>query len=86
METNSEKRWDFVPFEKKYQTEHFDCGYQMLNDYLKKYARQNHEKGIAKTFVAISQEKSLRLEELAEALLDFSELEDLDAWLGYPQE
>jgi predicted transposase YdaD len=27
-----------------------------------------------------------QLEELAEALLDFSELEDLDAWLGYPQE
>lgn len=25
-----------------------------------------------------------QLEELAEALLDFSELEDLDAWLGYP--
>jgi GNAT superfamily N-acetyltransferase len=62
METNSEKRWDFVPFEKKYQTEHFECGYQMLNDYLKKYARQNHEKGIAKTFVAISQEKSLRID------------------------
>lgn len=62
METNSEKRWVFVPFEKKYQTEHFDCGYQMLNDYLKKYARQNHEKGIAKTFVAISQGKSLRID------------------------
>ncbi|HAA27141.1 MAG TPA: flagellar assembly protein H, partial [Cyanobacteria bacterium UBA8553] len=25
-----------------------------------------------------------QLEELAEDLLDFSELEDLDAWLGYP--
>ncbi len=26
-----------------------------------------------------------QLEELAAALLDFSELEDLDAWLGYPR-
>jgi hypothetical protein len=64
MENNSENKWVFVPFEKKYQTEHFDCGYEMLNDYLKKYARQNHKKGIAKTFVAISQsqEKSLRID------------------------
>ena len=33
-----------------------DCGYPVLNDYLKKYARQNHKKGIAKTFVAIPAE------------------------------
>jgi predicted transposase YdaD len=26
-----------------------------------------------------------QLEELAAALLDFSELEDLEAWLGYPE-
>lgn len=26
-----------------------------------------------------------QLEELAEALLDFSEPEDLEAWLGYPE-
>ncbi len=62
MSNNSENKWIFVPFEKKYQTEHFDCGYEVLNDYLKKYARQNHKKGIAKTFVAISQEKSLRID------------------------
>lgn len=33
--------------------ESFDCGVVELNDYLKRYARQNHERGIAKTFVAI---------------------------------
>ena len=62
MDSESQKRWNFVPIDKKYQRGHFDCGYPILNDYLKKYARQNHEKGIAKTFVAISQAKSLRID------------------------
>ena len=31
----------------------FDCGVPELNEYLKKYARQNDIRGIAKTFVAI---------------------------------
>ncbi len=48
-----EQRWDFLLIDKKYQCNHFDCGNPVLDDYLKKYARQNHESGIAKTFVAI---------------------------------
>jgi GNAT superfamily N-acetyltransferase len=32
----------------------FDCGVPALNEYLQRYARQNHESGGAKTFVAIS--------------------------------
>jgi len=31
----------------------FDCGEPALNDYLQKYARQNHESGGAKTFAAV---------------------------------
>lgn len=31
----------------------FDCGVPPLNEYLRRYARQNHEGGGAKTFVAI---------------------------------
>jgi GNAT superfamily N-acetyltransferase len=62
MDNEPEKRWNFVPIHKKYQREHFDCGYPVLNDYLKKYARQNHEKGIAKTFVAISQSNALKID------------------------
>jgi len=50
-------KWQFFPLEKKYQKNHFDCGDQSLNDYLKKYAKQNHLKGIAKTFVALSEIK-----------------------------
>ncbi len=30
----------------------FDCGVFELNEYLRKYARQNHERNIGKTFVA----------------------------------
>jgi GNAT superfamily N-acetyltransferase len=31
----------------------FDCGVAVLNEYLQRYARQNHESGGAKTFVAV---------------------------------
>lgn len=31
----------------------FDCGVAALNEYLQRYARQNHESGGAKTFVAV---------------------------------
>ena len=34
----------------------FDCGVPALNEYLKRYARQNHESGGAKTFVAVAPE------------------------------
>ena len=62
MDSEFQKRWNFVPIDKKYQRTHFDCGYPILNDYLKKYARQNHEKGIAKTFVAIPQSQSSQID------------------------
>ncbi len=32
----------------------FDCGVSALNEYLQRYARQNHEGGGAKTFVAVA--------------------------------
>jgi GNAT superfamily N-acetyltransferase len=32
----------------------FDCGVPALNEYLQRYARQNHDSGGAKTFVAVS--------------------------------
>ena len=32
----------------------FDCGVAELNEYLQRYARQNHESGGAKTFVAVA--------------------------------
>lgn len=38
---------------KQHQKENFDCGEESLNQFLKKYARQNQEKGFGRTFVAI---------------------------------
>jgi hypothetical protein len=61
MASDSEARWNFLPIDKQYQRNSFDCGYQILNDHLKKYARQNHNKGIAKTFVAIPVSGSLKI-------------------------
>lgn len=62
MTSDSEARWNFVPIDKTHQKDSFDCGYTILNDYLKKYARQNHNKGIAKTFVAIPTSGSLKID------------------------
>ncbi|MCL1474516.1 hypothetical protein [Argonema antarcticum] len=45
--------WIFCPIDGSVRRVNFDCGIPELNEYLKKYARQNHERGIAKTFVAI---------------------------------
>ena len=35
----------------------FDCGVPALNEYLQRYARQNHDTGGAKTFVAVAAER-----------------------------
>lgn len=39
----------------------FDCGSSELNDYLRKYARQNHESGGAKTFIAVPPDEPARV-------------------------
>ncbi len=62
MDSIPEARWNFLPIDRKYQRDEFDCGYPVLNDYLKKYARQNHNKGIAKTFVAIPGSGGLKID------------------------
>ncbi|MBC6455930.1 MAG: GNAT family N-acetyltransferase [Hormoscilla sp. SP5CHS1] len=50
--------WTFVAIDGSAKRDNFDCGVTELNDYLKKYARQNHNKGIAKTFVALSADEN----------------------------
>lgn len=44
--------WNFVPIDKKHNRQEFDCGIKELNQYLSRYARQNHVKGINKAMVA----------------------------------
>ncbi len=45
--------WHEEPVSKRHDREAFDCGDKSLNEFLRRHARQNHEKGGAKTFVAI---------------------------------
>ncbi len=62
MKAKSQPRWNFEPISKEHQRKNFDCGYPSLNQYLKKYARQNHQKGIAKTFVATRPDLPLKVD------------------------
>lgn len=45
--------WREEALTRKHRRQQFDYGTQELNDYLSKYARQRHEAGGAKTFVAV---------------------------------
>ncbi len=85
MESHRETKWDFLPIDKKYQKNSFDCGYPTLNDYLKKYARQNHLKGIAKTFVAVPASGGLKVDGYYTVSASIIESEFLpDSYLGQP--
>lgn len=44
--------WQEHPIGRHHDRKTFDCGDDALNEYLRRYARQNHESGGAKTFVA----------------------------------
>ncbi len=46
--------WHEAAISKDYDRNAFDCGERALNDFLQKHARKSHEKGGAKTFLAIS--------------------------------
>ncbi len=60
---------------KSHRRGHFDCGEEPINQYLKKYARQNDERNIAKTFVAINNDNHiLGFYCLSAANIEFSEL------------
>ena len=47
--------WREEPIAKKHDRGSFYCGEPALNDFLKRHARQSHDRGAAKTFLAISQ-------------------------------
>ncbi|NER20633.1 MAG: GNAT family N-acetyltransferase [Symploca sp. SIO1B1] len=58
---NRKHKWDFLPIDKRFQRDTFDCGNRVLNQYIKKYAWQNHQKGIAKTFIALPASGGLKV-------------------------
>jgi len=45
--------WHEEPIAKRHDRHGFDCGQPQLNAFLRDYARQSHERGAAKTFLAI---------------------------------
>ncbi len=45
--------WHEEPINKAHDREAFDCGDDALNEFLRRYARKSHERGGAKTFLAI---------------------------------
>lgn len=45
--------WHEEPVSKKHDRKRFDCGDPAMNDFFERYARQSHESGAAKTFLAI---------------------------------
>ncbi|BBL72750.1 GNAT family N-acetyltransferase [Methylogaea oryzae] len=45
--------WRIEPLARNHIRADFDCGEPELNDYLVKYARQNQDHGLARTFVAV---------------------------------
>src|SRR5215472_17928625 len=47
------RAWHEEPISKKHDRKSFDCGDPSMNDFLQRYARQSHESGAAKTFLAI---------------------------------
>lgn len=53
--------WREEPIGRHHDRKGFDCGSAELNDYLDRHARQNHESGGAKTFVAISSAAPTRI-------------------------
>jgi GNAT superfamily N-acetyltransferase len=53
--------WDEAPIAKRHDRAAFDCGDSDLNLYLQKFARQNHESGGAKCFVAAPSETPARV-------------------------
>nr|WP_251134180.1 GNAT family N-acetyltransferase [Rhodomicrobium sp. Az07] len=46
--------WREEPIGRSHDRKAFDCGVPELNEYLRRHARQNHEGGGSKTFVAVA--------------------------------
>jgi ribosomal protein S18 acetylase RimI-like enzyme len=54
--------------------EEFSCGNEDLDLYLKEFARQNHRKGIGKTFIALDGDCSIGYYTISMASIEFKDL------------
>jgi GNAT superfamily N-acetyltransferase len=72
--------WHEEPIAKKHDRASFDCGEPTLNDFLRRHARQSHDKGAAKTFLAISKSDGktiLGLYSLCPASLEYARVPEI---------
>jgi GNAT superfamily N-acetyltransferase len=53
--------WEETPLARQHDRAAFDCGDADLNLYLQRYARQNHDSGGAKCFVAVPADQPARV-------------------------
>ena len=67
--------WHEEAISRKHDRKSFDCGDTSLNDFLRHYARQSHEFGAAKTFLAIEKadNRSVGFYSLAPAALAYAD-------------
>lgn len=54
-------KWHEEPVAKHHDRASFDCGVAALNEYIRRFARQNHARGSSKTFVAVPDASPSRL-------------------------
>ena len=81
MASKNEPIWNFVPIQKQHKRQEFDCGNQELNQYLRRYARQNDLQGINKAFVATRPDTPLVIDgyyTISSSCIDFSSLPESD--------
>lgn len=72
--------WHEEPIAKRHDRTAFDCGDAALNEFLRRYARQTHEQGGAKTFVAVDDDNPthiLGFYSLSPAAVEFARTPDL---------
>lgn len=63
------------PISKSHNRKDFNCSKPSLNEYLKRHARQNDEKNISKTFIAVNDgNKTLGYYSLSTSSIEFAEL------------
>lgn len=67
--------WHEEPISKRHNRKAFDCGDAALNDFLRRHARQTHDQGGAKTFLAFKDDDAslvLGFYSLSPASVEFS--------------
>jgi GNAT superfamily N-acetyltransferase len=71
--------WHEEPISKKHDREAFDCGDEASNEFLRRYARKSHERGGAKTFLAIddADKTILGFYSLSPASVDYARMPEI---------